>query len=231
MGELHGKVGAMYYSRAHIADDDISFGNDNPDIISTAGGSFTAAGFLPDMLITVSGSTVNNDDFTIETGGGSVTAGAITLVAGDTLTTEAAGDDVVIFESPRGTQLLGFRGWSFDDGVDIIDKTDFADGATNIKTKIVALKDWSATCESYWLDDTLYDLTVNATHVTGKYVFRFFVRNAADPTGTTAYYYEGLGIVANEPVNVPADELVARQLNIVGTGALTFVTRTTAWPT
>lgn len=221
MAELHGKVGALYYAPAYINRVDISFANDNPDEIATQGGNFTTAGFVQNTKIQVSGSTSNDGEYTIDTGG--VATGALTLIGGDELTTEVAGDDVFVQTAPQGTQLLGFRDWSIDDGADIHEKTDFEDGNNNYKTRIAALRDWTATANGFFQDDNLYNFAGST------FLFRFFVRNASDPTGTTAYYYEGLGIIENMPVNTPVDELVTQTLNITGTGTLTFVTRTTAW--
>jgi len=180
-----------------------------------------SGGFTTGMKISVSGSTSNNDEFTIAAGGAA--PGVLTLVGGDSLTAEAAGDDVIIKTAPRGTQLLGFRDWSIDDGVDVYESTDFTDGNSGYKTRVAALTDWSATCNGFYQDDTPY----NFAGLT--YMFRFFIQNAADPTGTTAYYYEGLGIVESTGLVTPVDGLVTQVLNIVGTGSLTLTSRTTAW--
>jgi len=69
--------------------------NDNgasADTITDSGAGFVTAGFVAGDKITVSGSTSNDGDYTIDT----VVAGTITLIATDSLTTEIAGDTVTI---------------------------------------------------------------------------------------------------------------------------------------
>jgi len=69
---------------------------DDPDTITDSGTGFVTAGFVPGDKITITGSTSNNGDYTIGSEDTDVTAGVLTLIATDELTTEAAGDDVVI---------------------------------------------------------------------------------------------------------------------------------------
>lgn len=79
----------------------IAFVNSNPDTITDSGNGFVTAGFQAGQTITVSGSTSNNNTFTIA----SVVAGTITLVAGDSLTAESAGATVTIAAATIGKVL------------------------------------------------------------------------------------------------------------------------------
>lgn len=76
----------------------IAFVDSNPDTITDSGNGFVTAGFQAGQTITVSGSTSNNNTFTIA----SVVAGTITLVAGDSLTAESAGATVTIAAATIG---------------------------------------------------------------------------------------------------------------------------------
>jgi len=83
------------YTRATTgANTTIAFVNGNPATItrSDVGGDFTTDGFKADDTIMVSGSTLNDGVYTVDT----VTASTLTLVGTDTLVTEAAGPSVTI---------------------------------------------------------------------------------------------------------------------------------------
>ena len=84
------------YDGAYLATQDISFTSASPDTISTAAGDFTTAGFTAGDVIKVSGSTSNDGRYTIA--GGGVSASTIELTTNLSLTTEAAGDRVVVEE-------------------------------------------------------------------------------------------------------------------------------------
>lgn len=98
---------------------DIAFNDTNPDTITSTTTNFVTAGFVAGDGITVSGSTSNDGTYTIAT----VAATTITLIAGDTLTTEAAGASVTITAFAdridfgagvnlvtAGAQVSGFQG-------------------------------------------------------------------------------------------------------------------------
>ena len=70
----------------------IAYNDANPDTITDSGNGFVNAGFVAGDVISVTGSTSNDGGYTIST----VVAGTITLVTGDALTTEAAGDTTSI---------------------------------------------------------------------------------------------------------------------------------------
>jgi hypothetical protein len=84
------------YTGAYLATQDISFTSASPDTIDTAAGDFVAAGFVAGDEIVVSGSDSNDGVYTIAAGG--VSASTIELTTNLSLTTEAAGDRVVIEE-------------------------------------------------------------------------------------------------------------------------------------
>lgn len=99
-GPTHSKVTVEYSTRptgnAAITAITISFADTNPDTILDSGSGFEDAGFKEDGVITVSGSASNDGTYTIASGG--VAAGALTLVGGDSLTPEAAGELVTIVQ-------------------------------------------------------------------------------------------------------------------------------------
>lgn len=78
--------------KAQIHGVGIAFVDSDPDTITDSNSGFLTAGFSGGDKLTVSGSTSNDGTYIIA----SVTAGTITLVAGDSLTGEAAGDLVSI---------------------------------------------------------------------------------------------------------------------------------------
>ena len=69
-----------------------AFVDSNPNTITDSSNSFITDGFVAGQIITVTGSASNNKNLTIDT----VVAGTITLIAGNTLTAEAAGATVTI---------------------------------------------------------------------------------------------------------------------------------------
>jgi len=79
-------------SSSVIAATTISFSDANPDTILDSGNGFVTAGFITGDEITVAGSTSNNGTYIIAT----VAAGTLTLTSAASLTTEAAGDSVVV---------------------------------------------------------------------------------------------------------------------------------------
>lgn len=86
--------------KGYLADTTIAF-NDNgasADTITDSNSNFLNNGFAVDDVITISGSTSNDGTYTIA----SVTAGTITLYPDDSLTTESAGDSVII-KKPNAT--------------------------------------------------------------------------------------------------------------------------------
>ncbi len=85
----------------------LAFVDSDPDTITDSGDGFVAAGFVAGQVITVSGSTSNDGTYTIAT----VAVGTLTLEANDSLTAEAAGDDVTITSTFRDvTTALGAAG-------------------------------------------------------------------------------------------------------------------------
>lgn len=80
---------------AEIIADTISFADTGPDTILDSGDGFVAAGFTATPIY-VAGSASNDGNYTID--GGGVAVGELTLVAGDALAVEAAGETVTITE-------------------------------------------------------------------------------------------------------------------------------------
>ena len=82
------------FTTAKIAATTISFADADPDTISDSGSALVTSGFEAGMEIHVTGSTSNDGTYSIASGG--VAAGVLTLQTADKLTTEAAGDSVVV---------------------------------------------------------------------------------------------------------------------------------------
>lgn len=84
-----------------------SFANSNPDTILDSSNSFLTDGFVAGQKITVSGSASNNKNLEIDT----IAAGVITLIAGNTLTVEAAGATVTIMANGKEQfPIIGLKG-------------------------------------------------------------------------------------------------------------------------
>ncbi len=99
---------------ANVTMNTISFHNNgaNPDTIEDSANQFILSGFKAGMVFEVSGSTANDDTYTIA----GITAGVITLLATDALFTESAGDSVTLIAE----ELPLFTGYVMDaDGDDI----------------------------------------------------------------------------------------------------------------
>lgn len=91
----------------HLESLGIAFVDSNPDTITDTGSQFVDQGFQAGNIIRISGSTSNDGTYTIAT----VAAGTLTLVAGDSLTAEVAGDRVTIdcIATYQGTWASGDR--------------------------------------------------------------------------------------------------------------------------
>jgi hypothetical protein len=220
MAEVHGKVGAIYYKKATITGDGIAFVDSDPDTITDTGSGFVTAGFEDGDIITVTGTTNNNDSFLVAT----VAAGTLTLDAGEAVTAEGAGASVTIVEALPGTNLAGFYNWSLSYSADALDVTDFGDGGT--RTYISGLVNWTATADKHWLTTGNQDSWIGT-----EVVIRFFKVYDADPTATTNYYFEGTGIVSGVSINEPVGEVVTQTLSMTGTGTLSVTNTSAAWPT
>jgi len=86
-------------AKAAITGTGIAFVDSDPDTITDSEDGFVTAGFEAGDKIKVTGSTSNNGDYTVA----SVAAGTLTLVAGDSLSAEIAGDTVTIVSEVRLT--------------------------------------------------------------------------------------------------------------------------------
>ena len=102
------KLAANALVASSITATTIAFVDSNPDTITDTGNGFISGGFVNGGTIRVSGSTSNDGFYTIDT----VTAGTITLVSVNSLTTESAGASVTINStlSINYDNDLGFEG-------------------------------------------------------------------------------------------------------------------------
>lgn len=219
MAEIHGKLGALYYSRGWINAATIAFVHGTPDTITDSGEGFVTAGFVSPDKITIAGSTLNNVTVTLS----NVAAGVLT-VEETTIVDEDAGDDVTIVNAIPGTLVAGFFDWSVDLGADVVEVTDFADAG--VKAYIAGGTGWTATARRHWMTDALLDAWIGNT-----YLVRFFVQYKAVPSADPkAYYYHGRAIVTGIAVTEAHDAVVEQALTFQGIGALTLGTQAEAWP-
>lgn len=209
MAKIHGKVGALYW-RPKMTAITIAFVDSDPDTITDSGNGFVTAGFKAGDIITVSGSTSNDGNYTIDTGG--VAAGTLTLIGGDTLTAEGAGDSVTIITALPGQLVAGFFGWDFTHGFDLVEVTDFVDGAVGYKKYILGLEDWTAEGNGFWLTDDFHDW------VGDELMARFFVVYNASPNVTTVYSYSGLALVSGISTGSGVDKAIEENISFQGTG-------------
>ncbi len=209
MAKVHGKFGQIYWSPTLTAIT-IAFNETaTPDTITDSGNGFVTAGFKAGDIVTVSGSTSNDNDYTIV----SVAAGTLTLGNGVLALDEIAGDSVTIFVALPGQLIAGFFGWSFPDTVDIVEVTDFVDGAAGFKTYIVGLEDWTPVASGYWIDDDFNHFMI------GQEVrVEFFVTYKASPNVTTAYFYSGRAIVNGIDVNADVNSPIEEGITFQGSG-------------
>jgi hypothetical protein len=222
MAEIHGNQGAIFYRSGYLADDGIAFVDSNPDTLTHDLNGFVTAGFVAGDTISISGSTSNDGEYTIDAGG--VAAGTITLIAGDSLTAEIAGDDVIMQTVP-GTQMGGFFNWSINWDSEVHDVTDFADGTA--RTFMSGLTTWTATAERFWLTG---GATADTEPQPGDtHYLRFFVVYTATPNVTTNYYYEGSAICTACNPTVPVGEIVKGTISWQGSSTLLWTSRAIAW--
>lgn len=219
MAKQHGKVGAVYWTPT-ITAITIAFvdGGAGADTITDSGSGFVTAGFKAADLITVSGSTSNDGNYTIV----SVVAGTITLATG-TLTAEAAGDSVTVFVALPGQIVAGFYGWSFTETAELAEVTDFVDGASGFKKYIVGLKDWTGEASGYWLTDDWHDWSGDEVTI------RFFAVYNADPTATTANFYSGRAIVSGVDTDSAVNTAIGERIAFQGSGKASIVGTTIAF--
>lgn len=220
MAEIAGKLGAVYYSTATLRDTTISF-NGTSDRISDSKSRMVSSGFENGDKIVVSGAlnSGNNTTFTVD----EIAAGYLGVTSD--LTDESAGYEVTIVTAPDDAQLMGFFNWTADNKADVEEITKFEDGTTGYKTYLPVLNDWSGSAERFWLTTSAYDTFLG----TQKWV-RLFVKWVAIPSGgDPSYYYEGMCQVTGVSVNEAVGSVVKSTITFQGDGALTLVTRTTAW--
>ncbi len=222
MAELHGKTGGIYNSAGIIRAATISF-NDSPSSILDSGSGFVAAGFLQNQKITVIGSASNNNNFTIAAGGAA--AGTLTLSGSPATVDETAGNLVTVYLQPSGTAVAGFHSWELNPEADVVEITDFEDAG--IKAFLAGGTGWAGSAERNWHDDN--DVWGGGAVATPRWV-RFFLKYVAIPSAPDpAYYYEGMSLVKTMNMKTPASDVIRQTFQFQGVGALTLVTRTTAW--
>jgi len=106
--DFSAKEFSLKWTNHNIAVSTISFTHNagSADTINDSGSGFVTAGFVDGDKITITGDSENNGDYTIDT---EVVAGVITLIASDTLTTEAAGDSVTIVANCENWETVSYN--------------------------------------------------------------------------------------------------------------------------
>lgn len=224
MAHVSGKTGAIYISPKYTASTIAAVdGGAGADTFTDTASGFVAAGFTDSDLITVSGFTTaeNNATFEVDT----VASGTLTLASGETLTAEDAGDEITIVVATPGlqAQVAGFKDWSLDYAGDALETTDFAD--IGVRTYIAGITGWSASANEYWDAGALHNDWIG----TIKRI-RFFVLYNTAPNLVTAYYYEGDAVITVSGPAVMVDGIITQAISFQGTGAITFTTKSIAWP-
>lgn len=221
MAKAHGKTGSIYW-KPTITAATIAFVDSNPDTITDSGSGFVTAGFKAGDVITITGAAQggNNTTHTIA----SVVAGTITLAGGDAVVVESAGATVTIVADLPGQILLNFSNWTLTYNDSVAEVSDFdSSGATE---RILGKTDWEVTADAFW--DTV-DSQSAWLGAAAKTVYLFGTYNAS-PDVTTAYYWTGDGLTSVWGMTASGDDVIKKPITIMGTGAVTPVTRTTAWP-
>lgn len=183
MAAIAGKAGAIFYRKAWIQGTGIALVNSNPDTITDTGSGLVAAGFEADDIITISGSVADDGEYTIDTGG--VATGTLTLVGGDSITGESAGELITVQEALPGTQVLGFHAWAVDETLDDLEVTRFED--VGVEKSIAGIRRWGATADRFFETTQLAPESWLGTELT----VRFFYRYDAAPNVTTVWFREG----------------------------------------
>lgn len=209
MAKKHAKTGALYFTPI-ITAITIAFNETaTPDTITDTGTGFVTAGFKAGDLITVSGSTSNDGNYTIVT----VAAGTLTLGNGVLALDEIAGDNVTIFVALPGQLVAGFYGWSFGDVIDVVDVTDFVDGAAGFRKYITGLEDWTGDASGYWLTDDFHHYMIGQ-----EFTVQFFQVYNAAPNVTTVHLLRGKAIVSGIDVDSDVNDAIHENLTFQGTG-------------
>lgn len=209
MAKQHAKTGALYFT-PRINAITIAFvdGGAGADTITDSDNGFVTALFKAGGLITVSGSTSNDGNYTIV----SVAAGTITLATG-VLTAEGAGDNVTIFTALPGQLVAGFFGWNVPDGVDLVEVTDFVDGAAGFKRYIVGLEDWTGDAAGFWLTDDFHHGMIGK-----EFTVQFFQVYNAAPNVTTVHFLRGNAFVNGISVDADVNDAIHENLTFQGSG-------------
>ena len=209
MAKKHAKTGALYFQPT-ITAITIAFNETaTPDTITDSGNGFVTAGFKAGDIITVSGSTSNDGDYTVVT----VAAGTLTLGNGVLALDEVAGDNVTIFTALPGQAIAGFFGWGLTDTVDLAEVTDFVDGAVGFKRYIVGLEDWTGEASGFWLTDDFHHYTI------GRELTIVFYEVYDDaPNVDTVHFLWGRAIVGGIGVDSDVNDVIHENLTFQGTG-------------
>lgn len=211
MAKKHAKTGQLRFTPTITA---ITIAlNDNgasPDTITDSGNGFVTAGFKVGDLITVSGTPANDGNYTLTV----VAAGTLTMATGSLSATEGAGANVTIFTAMPGQIIAGFFGWNVSDGVDVVEVTDFVDGAAGFKRYIAGLEDWTAEAQGFWLTDDFHHFMIGQ-----ELTVDFFLVYDADPTGVTVHLWRGKTIVSGITVDTAIDKAIEEVLTFQGTGS------------
>jgi hypothetical protein len=151
------------------------------------------------LTVYVDGNPADEADYVVEYAGGYVEFDAsqgasVITVTGKYLTLAQAG---------------GFFNWSLDLSMNVNDVTTFA--SSGWKESLPTLKDWKASAEAYWQDESITDFL--GTEV----VIVFYV-----DVGANAYRYEGHGIISSNAVETAVDDIINESVEIQGNGGIYY---------
>jgi len=207
--QFGGAVGAIH-ELAYIEAKTIAFVDSDPDTITDSGDGFVDAGFVDtDEITVITESTTNDGDYTID---GAVVVGVITLDAGDALSAEIAGQNVIIYKTDIGDQIGGVSDFSVSVDADMLETSNFANEANdqNWETSIPGMIRSKATASKLWSTDTtdVFDLQ-------GKLrMFRFYDADI---------YRQAVGYISSIGVPSEVSDLVRDNIQIVIVGPITEV--------
>lgn len=105
--------------------------------------------------------------------------------------------------------VVNVHGFNLSYKADALEKTDFVDSATGVRTYLPGLKDWSGTYVA-WLDDTAVQKAPGDTAAT------------ITMTATTGRTFAGSAIVTSLDFGVVVDGMTEVTTTFQGSGALTI---------
>jgi hypothetical protein len=166
---------------------DIAFNDANPDTITNAGSIDFTSLFAKGDVIEVTGSTggTNDGSFTID----AITATTITLVTGDTLTTQASGPSVTLTNTFRTStsKIIRTAGWS-----EVLSDNTVNKRVSGVVTLGTLVENGDA---PYFAQDSSFTANTNTTEYTGP--VNEAVRIYSQVVGDTDVSFDGANAITS----------------------------------